>query len=48
LIARTLKLDCSLNDKVVDMVHQVENTGKFYSPENVKKELLAHFKIVEQ
>ncbi|MBF0491044.1 MAG: 2-dehydropantoate 2-reductase [Candidatus Omnitrophica bacterium] len=35
-IARHLKLPVPLNDKMVDMVHEVERTGKYFSIEEVK------------
>ena len=36
-LANHLKLSAVLNSKVVDMVHEVERTGKFFSVEEVKK-----------
>ncbi len=36
-IASHLKLNAPLNTKVVDMVHEVENSGRFYSIDNVKE-----------
>ncbi|MEI7999358.1 MAG: ketopantoate reductase C-terminal domain-containing protein, partial [Candidatus Omnitrophota bacterium] len=36
-IAKHLNIQCPLNDRVVDMVHEVERSGKFYSIEDVKK-----------
>ena len=37
LIGRNIGSPTPLNDKVVDMVHQVEMTGKFFSMEEVKE-----------
>lgn len=36
-LANNLKLPLTLNSKIVDMVHEVEATGKFYSVGEVKK-----------
>lgn len=36
-LARHFKLPCSLNDMVLDMVHEVERTGKYFTIEEVKK-----------
>jgi 2-dehydropantoate 2-reductase len=36
-LANHLKLPVPLNTKVVDMVHEVERTGKYYTVEEVKK-----------
>jgi 2-dehydropantoate 2-reductase len=36
-LAGHLKLPASLNSRIVDMVHEVERTGKFFSVEEVKK-----------
>ncbi len=35
-LAKQLKLPAALNGKIVDMVHEVERTGKFFSVEDVK------------
>jgi len=37
-IASGMRMEAPLNRKVVRMVHTVEETGKFFSPETVKKE----------
>lgn len=37
-VAKSLRMDSPLNYKVVRMVHEVEETGKFFAPEVVKKE----------
>lgn len=37
-VASGMRADAPLNRKVVRMVHEVEETGKFFSPEIVKKE----------
>lgn len=37
-IASGLRMDAPLNRKVVRMVHTVEETGKFFSPDEVKRE----------
>ncbi|MBF0385348.1 MAG: ketopantoate reductase family protein [Candidatus Omnitrophica bacterium] len=37
-LATQIQEKADLNDKVVDMVHDVENKGRFYSVEEVKKE----------
>ena len=39
-LAHHLKLPATLNSKIVDMVHEVERTGKFFSVEEVKKAFL--------
>ena len=36
-LANHFKLPATLNSKIVDMVHEVERTGKFFSVEEVKK-----------
>ncbi len=36
-LASQIKSKAPLNDKIVDMVHSVENKGKFYTKEEVKK-----------
>ena len=35
-MADHFKLPATLNSKIVDMVHEVEHTGKFFSVEEVK------------
>jgi 2-dehydropantoate 2-reductase len=37
LLANHFKLPVTLNSKIVDMVHEVERTGKFFSVEEVKE-----------
>ena len=37
-LAKHMKFPCPLNDKIVDMVHEVERTGKFFTAAQVKKE----------
>ena len=37
-VAASMRMDSPLNRKVVRMVHEVEETGKFFPPEVVKKE----------
>ncbi len=39
-MANHLHLNAPLNERVVDMVHEVERTGKFFSMEKVKTEFL--------
>ena len=41
-LAKHMKFPCPLNEKVVDMVHEVERTGKFFTFDQVKKE----FKLI--
>ncbi len=36
-IAKHLNLSAVLNERIVDMVHEVERTGKYFSKEDVKK-----------
>jgi 2-dehydropantoate 2-reductase len=36
-LASNIKMPVPLNDKVVDMVHEVEHTGKYFSIEDVKQ-----------
>ena len=36
-LANNLKLPATLNNKIVEMVHEVERSGKFFSVENVKE-----------
>lgn len=36
-LAHNIKMPVPLNEKVVEMVHQVENTGNYFSVEDVKK-----------
>lgn len=36
-LAAHFKLPCALNDKMVEMVHEVERSGKYFSIEQVKK-----------
>lgn len=38
-IAKFMRKTSPLNSKVVDLVHQVEKNGKFFSPEEIKKEI---------
>jgi 2-dehydropantoate 2-reductase len=35
-IAKHLHLPCPLNEKVVDMVHEVERSGKYFTFDQVK------------
>jgi 2-dehydropantoate 2-reductase len=37
-LANHLKLPAALNTKIVDMVHEIERTGKYFSVEEVKKD----------
>ncbi len=37
-LAKSMGMSSPLNRKVVDLVHQVERTGKFFTPQEVKKE----------
>ena len=37
-LADNIRMGAPLNRKVVDLVHQVEETGKFFSPDEIKKE----------
>ena len=39
-LANHLKIPATLNSKVVDMVHEVERTGKFFSVEEMLKKHL--------
>lgn len=39
-LANHFKMPPTINEKVVDMVHEVERTGKYFSVENVKKKLM--------
>ncbi len=36
-LANNFKMPPTLNSKIVDMVHEVERTGKFFKPEEVKR-----------
>lgn len=38
LIARNLQISSPLNTRMVELVHQVERTGRFFSAEQIKKE----------
>lgn len=38
VIAKNIRLEAPLNRKVVDMVHQVERSDKFFTPEEIKRE----------
>jgi len=38
LMARSMRMDSPFNSKVVELVHQVEQTGKFFDPAEIKKE----------
>ena len=38
-LARQLQVDAPLNAKVVDMVHQVENTGEYFTIKTIEEEL---------
>jgi 2-dehydropantoate 2-reductase len=38
-LAKQLKMESPLNGKVVELVHQVEREGKFFEPEEIKKNL---------
>ncbi|MCK5178919.1 MAG: hypothetical protein KAR32_05255 [Candidatus Omnitrophica bacterium] len=38
-LARQLQVDAPLNEKVVDMVHQVENTGEYFTIKTIEEEL---------
>ncbi len=36
-LAKQMRMKASLNEKILDMVHQVESTGEFFTFEDVKK-----------
>ena len=38
IVARSLGTTAPLNCRIVELVHQVERTGRFFSPEEIKKE----------
>jgi len=37
-LAKQMRQQAPLNERVVDLVHQIERTGKFLEPESIKKE----------
>jgi 2-dehydropantoate 2-reductase len=37
-LAKQIRLDAPLNERVVDMVHQVENENRFFAIDEIKKE----------